>query len=229
MTATVPVNGAALRERLLTSGLSDRAYADRSGLGDAAVRGMLLRNEINGSVSIADLHRAAIEAGMTMGALFDPQLLDEPAETPMDDVAVLAQVLHTQKQMHPEDRLALALGWDLDRLRAAITTLNARLSPLGLRIHRNTMGVTIRPADQRAAIALDRLTTYKEADDGIDHAAARILYATYRGTLSTTDLPKGHMPRLGALSNRGAITVSSGVGARVQLTDDVAYAFNVMP
>ncbi|MCA0146657.1 hypothetical protein [Blastococcus sp. LR1] len=227
MTATVPVNGAALRERLLSSRLSDRAYADRSGLGDAAVRGMLLRNEINGSVSIADLRRAALEAGMTMGALFDPQLLDEPDDTPADDVTVLAQVLQAQKQMHPEDRLALALGWDLDRLRDAITALDAHLLPLGLGIHRNAMGVTIRPADQRAALALDRLTTYKEADDGIDHATARILYATYRGTLSSTDLPKGHMSRLGALSNRGAITVGSGVGERVRLTDDAAYAFDI--
>ena len=74
MTATVSVNGAALRERLLRAGLSDRTYANRSGLGDSAVRGMLLRNEVNGSVSIADLRRAATEAGMSMGDLLRPDL-----------------------------------------------------------------------------------------------------------------------------------------------------------
>ena len=227
MTATVPVNGAALREHLLSAGLSDRAYGDRSGLGDAAVRAMLLSNEVNGSVSIADLRRAATEAGMTMGDLFDPTALDEPADTPGDDVAVLAQVLNAQKQMHPEDRLAQALGWHVDRLRTAITDLDARLNPIGLRVHRNSMGVCIRANDKRATHALDRLTAYKDADDGMDHGAARVLYAAYRGTLSATDTSTDRMMKLGTLVNRGAITVSSGVGERVRLTDDATYAFDV--
>ncbi|MGY1714368.1 hypothetical protein ACI78R_07910 [Geodermatophilus sp. SYSU D01106] len=227
MTATVPVNGAALRERLLAAGLSDRAYGDKSGLGDATVRGMLLRNEVNGSVSIADLRRAATEAGMTMGDLFDPEPADAPDDTPADDIAVLAQVLIAQKQMHPEDRLAQALDWHLDRLRDAITGLNARLTPIGLRVHRNSMGVTIRANDQSATHALDRLTRYKDADDGIDHGTARVLYAAYRGALSATDMSTDRMLKVGALANRGAVTVSSGVGTRVQLTDDVAYAFDM--
>lgn len=164
---------------------------------------------------------------MTMGDLFDPAAPDEPVDTPDDDIAVLAQVLTAQKQLHSEDRLAQALGWHLDRLRESITGLDARLRPLGLRIHRNTMGVCIRTNDSRAKLALDRLTTYKDADDGLDHGSARVFYAAYRGTLSTTDLAKGHLPRLGALANRGAITVSSGVGDRIQLTDDAAYAFDI--
>ncbi|KGH47941.1 hypothetical protein IN07_05395 [Modestobacter caceresii] len=227
MTATVPVNGAVLRERLLSSALSDRAFADRSGLGDSAVRGMLLRNEVNGSISVADLRRAATEAGMTMGELFDVQALDEPDDSATDDAAVLAQVLHAHKQRQSEDRLAQALGWHLDRLRDAITALDTRLGPVGLRLHRNTMGVTIRPADQRAAHALDRLTTFKDADDGIDHGTARILYATYIGTGSATDMSADHMIKIGALVNRNAVTMGSGVGARVRLTDDAAYAFDV--
>lgn len=227
MTATVPVNGAALRERLLSAGLSDRAYGDRSGLGDAAVRGMLLRNEVNGSVSIADLRRAATEAGMTMGALFDPTASHEPDDTPDDDVAVLAQVLNAQRQMHPEDRLAQALGWDVDRLRAAITGLDARLDVIGLRVHRNSMGVCIRANDKRASQVLTRLTAYKDADDGIDQGAARVLYAAYRGTLSATDTSTDRMMKLGALANRGIITVGSGIGSRVQITDDTAYAFDM--
>lgn len=35
------------------------------------------------------------------------------------------------------------------------------------------------------------------------------------------------MMKLGALANRGVITVGSGVGTRVQLTDDTAYAFDM--
>jgi hypothetical protein len=129
--------------------------------------------------------------------------------------------------MHPEDRLAQALGWDVDRLRNAITELDARLNTIGLRVHRNSTGVCIRTNDKRAAHALDRLTTYKDADDGIDHGSARLLYSAYHGTLSATDTSVDRMLRLGALATRSAITVGSGVGSRVQLTDDAAYAFDV--
>jgi transcriptional regulator with XRE-family HTH domain len=227
MTATVPVNGAALRERLLSAGLSDRTYANRSGVGDSAVRGMLLRNEVNGSVSIADLRRAATEAGMSMGDLFDATATDESDDAPSEDVAVLAQVLNAQKQMHPEDRLAQALGWDVDRLRTAITNLDGRLDEIGLRVHRNSMGVCIRANDKRASHAVTRLTLYKDADDGIAQGTARVLYAAYRGTLSATDTSTDRMMQLGALANRGAVTVSTGVGSRIRLTDDAAFAFEV--
>jgi hypothetical protein len=76
MTATVPVNGHVLRQRLLELGVSDRGFAARSGLGDATLRGMLLRNEINGSISVADLRHAINEAGMTFS-----DFLDMPAGT----------------------------------------------------------------------------------------------------------------------------------------------------
>jgi hypothetical protein len=150
-----------------------------------------------------------------------------PADTPSEDVAVLAQVLNAQAQMNPEDRLSQALGWDVDRLRTAITTLDVRLNLIGLRVHRNSMGVCIRANDKRASHAVTRLTSYKDADDGIAHGTARVLYAAYRGTLSVTDTSTDRMMQLGALTNRGAITVSSGVGSRVQLTDDTAYAFDI--
>ena len=89
------------------------------------------------------------------------------------------------------------------------------------------MGVTIRPDDQRAAHAIDRLTTYKDADDGLNHGSARVLYAAYTGSISATDMSEDHMIKIGALVNRNAVTVASGVGARVRLTDDAAYAFDL--
>lgn len=89
------------------------------------------------------------------------------------------------------------------------------------------MGVRIRAKDKRASHAVTRLTSYKDADDGIAHGSARVLYAAYRGTLSATDTSTDRVMQLGALANRGAITVSSGVGFRVQLTDDTADAFDI--
>ena len=227
MTATVPVNGETLRHRLLELGLSDRGFGARSGLGDATVRGILLRNEINGSISIADVRRAVNEAGMTFNDLFDMPAWDHPDETPTDDCSVLAQVLNGERRMHPEDRLALALGWHIDRLRTAAEELDARLGLLGLRIHTNSMGMCIRAADTRGEGASQQLSAYRDADDGIGQGTARVLYAAYRGTLSPTDTSTDRTLQLGALANRRAITFGSGVGKRVRLTDDVAYAFDV--
>lgn len=89
------------------------------------------------------------------------------------------------------------------------------------------MGVTIRAADKRAATALERLNRYKEADDGIDQGSARVLYAAYQGTLSATDMTTDRMLKVGALVNRGAVTVGTGIGSRVQLTQEAAYAFDM--
>lgn len=227
MTRTIPVNGQALRERLLTAGITDRTYVDRSGIGYSSARSMLIKNEISGAVSIADFRRAALEAGMKVGDLLDLTPQPVPDETPAEDIAVLAQVLTTQTQVHPEDRLAQALGWHLDRLRAAIVGLNASLDAVGLRVHHNTMGVSIRASDNRSSEALKRLTAYRDADDGLDIGTARVMYAAYKGALSPKNLAKQQLPRLGALMKRGVITVGSGVGDRIRLADDTTYAFDV--
>jgi hypothetical protein len=84
----------------------------------------------------------------------------------------------------------------------------------------------VQPAE-RARHVLDRLTTYKDADDGLDHGSARLLYAAYLGSLSPTDTSVDRMMKLGALANRRAITFGSGVGERVRLTDETAYAFDM--
>lgn len=229
MTATVYANGDRLRQRLLAQRLSDREFARQTGLGPSVVRAMLLRNEINGSTSIADIARCLNHTGLTAAELLDPPAPSEPDDTPEDDVQVLAQILTGDNRLHLHDRLALALGWTMDRLRTAAHDLDARLRPLGLRIHENGMGITIRAADNRHEDSARRLDQYRDADDGIHQGMARVLYAAYNGTLSGQETKNDHMVQLGALRNRGTIDVGSGKDGRYRLTPDTAYAFDIQP
>jgi hypothetical protein len=89
------------------------------------------------------------------------------------------------------------------------------------------MGTCIRPADARADQAREQVTAYRDADDGIDQGTARVLYAAYCGTLSATDTSTDRTIKLTAPTKRGAVTHGSGVGKRVQLAPDTAYAFDI--
>lgn len=227
MTNTVHVNGDRLRSRLLELRLSDRDFGRTTGIGQGVTRSMILRNEINGSTPIADIARCLRETGMTAADLLDSEPAQAPDEDPITDVQTLAHILNAQKRMHPLERLATALNWDMDRLRAAITRLHAHLAPLGLAIHENKMGVTIRAVDSRADEALNRLDGYRDADEGLHHGAARILYAVFTGSLSNRETKNDHMVQLGALRNRDAIQFGDGTGQRFILTERAAFAFDV--
>lgn len=227
MTTTMPVNRERLRQRLFEQGLSEREFSRRTGLGQAVIRGMLHRAELNGSTAIADINRCLEQTGLTAGDLLDPPAPTDPDDTPTDDVQVLAQMLTKDTRLILHERLALALGWDLERLRAAIDDLDPRLRPIGLRVHQNGMGVTIRPADNRADQAQARLDQFRDSDDGLHQGTARVLHAVYAGRLSGQETKNDHMVHLGALSNRGAIDVVPGQNGRFRLTPDTAYAFDV--
>ena len=51
------------------------------------------------------------------------------------------------------------------------------------------------------------------------------LFAVYSGTLSTGNLPNDVRVKIGELNNRGAITLGSGKGSRVQLSDNCQWSF----
>jgi hypothetical protein len=197
------------------------------GLGDATVRALLRRNELNTSAQVADIYRALDELGLTPGQLLYPPAPVEPDDTSDDDVSTLAGLLMTERVMHLPDRLALALGWTLDRLIATVHVLDARLRPAGLRVHRNTMGITLRPATDHADEAKQRLADLRDDEDGIHQGTARVLDAVYTGDISTRETRNDHQVQLGALKNRGAITFGHGDGNRYTVADDVAFALRV--
>lgn len=227
MTTTIRVNRERLRQRLFEQGLSEREFSRRTGLGHAVIRGMIHRGELNGSTAVADINRCLEYTGLTAGDLLDPPAPNDPEDTPEDDMQVLAQMLTTDTRLILHERLALALGWDLDRLRAAIDDLDTHLRPLGLRVHQNGMGVTVRPADNRAEQAQSRLDQLRDSDDGLHQGTARVLHAVYTGRLSGQETKNDHMVHVGALINRQAIDVVPGQGGRFRLTPDTAFAFDV--
>ena len=220
-------NSDKFRARLFDLGISERELARRSGTSGATVRAILHRDEISASIQLADVYRMLDQLGLTPGQLLDPPTPDEPDDTPTDDTQTLAAILTSEKTMHPAERLAVSLGWTLDRLHETITHLDADLRPIGLRIHRSSMGVTIRPADDRADNALQRLAQLHDHEDGIHQGTARVLYAVYAGTMSTRETGNDQQVQLGALKNRGAVTFGTGSGNRFTLTDDATYAFNI--
>lgn len=131
--------------------------------------------------------------------------------------------------MHSHERLALALDWTMDRLHTALDELDTRLRPIGLRIHSHTMGVTIRPADQRGEPAARKLEQVRDAEEGLHRGMARVLYAVHEGTLSQTETKADHRLHLGALQHRGAVTTSGDTRGRFAISPYTAYAFNVTP
>lgn len=223
----VYANGSKVRDRILEAGISERELARRTSIGDATVRAILHRNELNTSAQVADIYRLINDLGLNPGQLLDPPPPVEPDDTPDDDITVLAQLLQIVKTMQSPERLAIALEWDLKRLHTTLHALDARLRPLGLRIHRNTMGVTIRPIDDRADRAHARLAELRDDQEGLKQSAARVLYAVFTSNISTRETRNDHQVQLGALKNRGAVAFGSGNGNRFTVTDDVAYAFDV--
>jgi transcriptional regulator with XRE-family HTH domain len=220
-------NGDKVRERILDLRLSEREFARRTGLGDATVRAILLRNELSRSVQLADIYRALNELGITPGQLLDPPPPLEPEDSEDDDAHTLAGLLQSERNMHKADRLAIALGWELDRLRRTLNALDSRLRHVGLRIHENSMGITIRPLGDHADEAKRRLAHLRDDEEGIHQGTARVLYAIHRGTISTRETRNDHQVQLGALKNRGAITFGTGNGNRFALTEDAVFAFDV--
>jgi transcriptional regulator with XRE-family HTH domain len=218
MSQSSPINGMILRQRLLELGISDRAFARATGLGDIALRSILRDNEVHGSVSLATLRRVLIESGLTAAELLDAPV-HQPEGDPSDDAAVLAQILVNDNRRHPEDRLTIALGWTLDRLRAAAALLDTHLRPVGLAVHTNNMGTSLRASNGLSTQASEALDRHRDAEDGLDNGTARILYAAYTGTLSSTDVGHGTKPKLAALLNRSLIEEATDGGARFRLTD----------
>lgn len=222
----VYANGDAVRDRLLDMRISERELARRTGLGDTTVRALLRRNELHTSTQVADIYRAIDELGLTPGDLLNPPAPVEPDDTTDDDITTLAGLI-LERNMHLPERLALALGWTLDRLHNTLPALDARLQPAGLKVHRNTMGITIRPATNNANDASKRLADLHDDEDGIHQGTARVLHAVYTGNISSRETRNNHQVQLGALKNRDAIHIRHGDGTRYTLTDDVAFTFDV--
>jgi hypothetical protein len=147
----------------------------------------------------------------------DDRKPEDPHEEGTDD----------EGRQHAKERLAVALGWALDRLAEAITQLDRRLAPAGLRVHANSVGVTIRPRDERAGSATRRLARLRDADEAVKNNA-RLIHTALNGGLSKTEARVADRPVIASLHHQGILaTADSGEGARLRISDEYRYAFDV--
>ena len=95
-------------EGTLDLGLSDRAFATTTGLGQVTVRSITDSDALAGQVTVATLKRILNESGLSPDELLAPA--PTPPGTPGPDPALLAQALLGDTRMHPRERLATCLG-----------------------------------------------------------------------------------------------------------------------
>lgn len=192
------------------------------------IHNVIANDKVDSQLTLAELARVTDVVGISMSDLLNVQPWVAPEETPADDVAVLAQVLMSDNRVHPEHRVATALGWTLDRLREAEALLAEKLHPTGLFVHRNTMGMSIRAADQRGAEAAKRLAVLRDDEEGIDQDQARVLYKAYKAELTANEVATArHAPKVADLFNRGLLQPRDQRGQRLGLTREALYAFDV--
>jgi len=223
----VPVNGRVLRQRIMELGLSEREFATTVGIGAGTLRTIVSQDMLVGHLTVATLDRILGESGLSASDLLN-RPLPPGDETPSDDTLRLTQVLVSDLRVHPRERLAVAFGWTLDRVDDALNDLHPRLLALGLSVHDNTRGVTVRPRDTSSTDALRRLQQMFDVTEGLDNGEARVLHHAMHNLLGRGNVRKGDRPRLVSLHRQGMIEVNDGEGGgRFRLSDAATFALDV--
>lgn len=222
-------NGDLVRQRMFELVLSERELANRATIGQATLRSILNNNTISEATPLAIVNALAQAVGLTMTDLLQPPEPDPlPDDTPEADVAHLTALLCRAHTTVSRDRLAAALQWTLPRLAAAEAELDLVLAPLGPCVNRNSAGLSIRTKDAGLKPIWQRLELMRDAQDTMHNGMARTLYSVFTDSLSKTQIRNNDSVQLGALINRGAVTVkATSEGHRVQLSEAALFAFDV--
>ncbi|MBR7744349.1 helix-turn-helix transcriptional regulator [Phycicoccus sp. BSK3Z-2] len=218
----VYINGQLLREALLRHHYTDREFCRATGIAQQVLRAMLFRNEASPGLAISDILACARATGLSLDDLLT-EPLPEPSREHQDDAIVLAQILAAVRRRQPTRRIAAVLGWDLPRTHAAITDLDARLEPLGMKIA-TVPGVAIASRGTGLSATISELNQRHDAHDGLHHGAARTLKNILNGTLSSRELPNDTQVQIGMLINRGAITLGPSGEQRFMPSEHLRFA-----
>lgn len=199
----VPVNGARLRAARLSLGLGTRELSRASGTSFTVVDTAEKENALATSITVADARRLAGAAGLSLS-----DLLGEPGEQvgieDSNGIKRLAAALTANTRMTPTDDLAVALGWTLPQLHRNARALDAALEPVGLRVHRISGQMCIRPRDANAHDVANEIDRRRAGRDTMTILEARLLRDALLG--DSTDTPKdSEKPALGHLINLGVL------------------------
>lgn len=234
------VNARLIREAILQQDLSERDVCSKSSIGETVFRTAINEGLLSKTFTVSALARLAEVCGLTVSELLAPPELrvtrrsehDGPGEdhqlmTEGDEPAQLLSLLYEAGSDQVDSRVAMALGWPLSRVDQVADRLAHMLTPLGLRVFRSSERIGIRSLDLDMIDTARRLKEMREAQHGINQAAARILLKVLEGRLSTTDTTTGSGPQLQHLHNMGAIYLHPSTGQRAQITDATRYCLTV--
>lgn len=230
---------ALVEQRRVAAGMTHAQLADRVGAGAATGPARLWTDTDHDTVPLGVLERLCQVLDLHPTELFraPTRATQRRAQQPLPaptDVAVIAAALatltsppgRTGPAIDPA-RLAIALGWTLDRLADALAVLDDQLSDTGLRIDHDPAPTT--PAPVRGLRARDRSLTeaqrtalhrLPEPDPVLDLETARVLDTIARAPRGVTERDRAFDPAaVVALQQRGLIQRHPG-GGYLELTDE---------
>lgn len=144
----------------------------------------------------------------------------------VDEGRAVGSASRIQVRGHHPDRLARALGWDLDRLETAVEEAAGPLAAVGLVIHTASSGLLLRPAVDLSETQA-RLDALQDDDEGLTQGPARVLFASYMGKLSATADRQDHHFYLGRLHNLGVLVDDrASNGGRHDLSSDFSFCLD---
>jgi hypothetical protein len=121
-----------------------------------------------------------------------------------DAIKRLMAALIATTRMTATDSLAAALGCTLTKLHETARALDAALEPVGLRVHRISGQMCIRPRDPDAHNVGDEIDRRRAGRETLNMLEARLLREALLG--QSTDQPKDtEKPALGHLINLGLL------------------------
>jgi transcriptional regulator with XRE-family HTH domain len=202
-----------IRTRRMELGLSQRAVARRLGVSPVVVKaienGTNHRDMPLGLVAeLAEL--LAVELA-TLLARPEPRESGPPPAT-------LGALLATAGGPVTFDTLTGALGCTPAETRGHLATLDAQLTPSGLRVQQGDAGVRLIAADEpRDAEQLQHTLRGQHARQGLTALEAELLHRAFRGELAGAKLTNADQVACARLFNAGLVDEELGV------IDDVRY------
>jgi hypothetical protein len=147
------------------------------------------------------------------------------------DVAALGSLLLTLGELTPVGTLMEALGWSLERLRAAEDFLSNLLETVGMRINRSNARLAIVPgASAVDAVVRKQAVRQGMARNHVGLTEARVLRHILAGNAPTQPSNPERVAQ-GVLVNAGLLTFGSSSSAQnetpVSLSDDARYSLMV--
>jgi transcriptional regulator with XRE-family HTH domain len=207
------LDGELIHRRRIQLGLSERELAKRLGTGGAVVRGLVAgtnqeEQPIKMLAALAEV--LAVSFDELFGRVQPVAAAGKDTAAPAADAAAVGALLGTDGRLVPMETLADALGWSVDRVRAALRELAERLPAAGLRLHLLNGSVSIVPAAAAVGpVELQRLSRAVLSRRGLKSSSARVLHQACTGVLDTGKQGNAERVALAGLVNAGLLTVPS--------------------